>query len=323
MLLIIHLFCIYVKFKEYILLMKKTLTLLLFSILIFLILFNSYEIMESIRFSFSLCINNLFPSLIPFMILSNILIKYDFISDISDIFKNLITKIFKVNKNCSFAFIMSLLSGSPSNAIYIKDSLDNNLITLEDSKKCLNFCQFTNPIFIIGTIGYTFLNSKKLGLIILISHYLSAFIIGYFNKKNKENNDLTIKKHENLNFIIVLKNAINNTINTLLLILGIITTCIIVTTILNKIIPINTNMKFIYGLIEITQGLKYLSTSNLSIEFKTILSSFMISFGGFCIHAQIFSILDNKKIRYAPYLLSRIIHAFLSSCITLLLINIV
>lgn len=299
--------------------MKKIIYFCFFGITIFLILINSYEIMESIRFSFSLCINNLFPSLIPFMLLSNMLINYNFVNDISDIFNKLM-KIFKVNKNCSFAFIMSILSGSPSNAIYIKDLFDNNLIDNHDIQNCLNFCHFTNPIFIIGTIGYTFLQNKKLGLIILISHYASSIIIGIFNKKNINNNiNILKRKNNNLNFISVFKNSINSTINALLLILGIITSSIIITCIFDNIFYINNNLKFIYGFIEITQGLKYLSLSNFSIEFKTIISSFIISFGGFCIHAQVFSILDNKKIRYYPYLLSRIFQGILSSLFTILI----
>lgn len=301
--------------------MKKILYLLIIFILILLLLFNSSEIIESIRFSFSICINNLFPSLIPFMLLSNILIQYNFIDDLSSIFNKLMTKIFKINKNCSFAFVMSILSGTPSNAKYLSDLYKNNLITINDIKNCLNFCHFTNPIFILGTIGYSFLNNKKLGLVVLISHYLSAIILGLFNKKeniiyieNKNNN-------KNNNFINILNKSIINTSNTLLLILGIITTCIIITTIIDKTLFINKNYKFMYGIIEITQGLKYLSLSDFSLEFKTILSALLISFGGLCIHAQVFSILDNKKIRYIPYLCSRIIHSLLSCLICLLILR--
>lgn len=304
------------------LIMKKIISLLIFSIIILLIIINSYEIMENIKFSFSLCINNLFPSLIPFMLLSNILINYNFIDDISDILEKITTKIFKVNKNSSFAIIMSILSGTPSNAKYLKDLYDNKLINVDDVKKCLNFCHFTNPIFILGTIGYNFFNDKKIGLIILIAHYSASLIIGLFNKKTISSNSdiLKFKKSKN-NFISVLKNSISVTISTLFLILGIITTCIIITCIINKIIPLNTNYKFIYGLMEITQGLKYLSLSNFSIIFKTIVASFLISFGGLCIHAQTFSILDNKKIRYLPYLSARIFHAILASIITFIIMK--
>ena len=303
--------------------MKKIVTLLIFFFFIFFILFNALEIMESIRLSFSICINNLFPSLIPFMLLSNILINYNFVNDISDIFKNLMTKVFHVNKNCAFAFIMSIISGTPSNSKYLKDLLDNNLISIKDCQNSLNFCHFTNPIFILGTIGYTFLNDKRLGLIILICHYISNIIIGIIIK-NKDNNSIEDKfniKPSNKNFVSILNNSIRSTINTLFLILGIITTCLIITCILDKLLNLNDNLKFLYGFIEVTQGLKYLSLSNLDIRIKTIVSCFLISFGGFCIHMQVFSILDNKKIKYLPYFLSRILHGFLASLLSLIFIN--
>ena len=301
--------------------MKKILVIL-FSLIIFLIILNSTIITNNILLSFNICFNNLFPSLIPFMLISNILIRYDFVHEISNIFKNISNKIFKVNKNCSFAILMSMISGTPSNSKYLKELYDNNLISIDDIKKCIKFCHFTNPIFIIETIGSTFLLNKKLGFIILFSHFISSFIIGLLlkNKKIKLiNNDFQINKN-NSKFIFILNDSIINTASTLLLILGIITFCLIITGLLDSIFNIDNNYKFIYGFIELTQGLKYLSLSNLNIYIKTILSSFMISFGGFCIHLQVFSILDNKKIRYLPYLISRFLHGIISSVITSIII---
>lgn len=301
--------------------MKKIIIFLIF-IFIFVIISNSSSIINNIILSFNICFNNLFPSLIPFMFVSNILIKYNVIDELSDMFKFITKNIFKVNEHSAFAIIMSMISGTPSNSKYLKDLYDNGLISLTDIKKCLNFCHFTNPIFIIGTIGITFFNNKRIGLIILISHYLSSFIIGIlFRNKKKISIEYTkrikIKKEK---FISILNESIINTANTLLLILGIITFCLIITAILDNVITINNNYKFIYGLLEITQGLKYLSLSNLNINIKSVIASFIISFGGFCIHLQVFSILDNKKIRYLPYLFSRILHGLLSSSITLLII---
>lgn len=301
--------------------MKKIIIVLLFFI-IFLILTNSTTIINNIIMSFNICFNNLFPSLIPFMLLSNILIKLDLIEELANMFKFITNKIFKINKNCAFAIIMSMISGTPSNAKYLKDLYNNNLININDVKKSIYFCHFTNPVFILGTIGNTFLNNKKLGLIILISHFLSAILIGilYKNKNNIYVCNNVNKKNFKQKFITILNDSIINTANTLLLILGVITFCLIITGLIDKIIYINSNFKFIYGIIEITQGLKYLSLSNLNIYIKTIISSFIISFGGICIHIQVFSILDNKKIRYMPYLFSRILQAILSSLITFLII---
>ncbi len=299
--------------------MKKFILTTLLLIIILLVLVNSVEIISSITFSFNLCINKLFPTLIPFMIISNILINYNYIYDLSNMLNPIMSK-FKVNKNCSFAFIMSIFSGTPSNAKYLKDLLDNNLITENDCIKCLKFCHFTNPIFIIGTIGYTYFHNKKLGLIILISQYLSSILIGLFSKKENTIIYNNIKRNNsNKSFFKIFNESIISTFNALLLVLGIISTCLIITCILNKYININSNYKFIFGLIEITQGLNYLFNSNLSIILKLSITSFLISFGGISIHMQVFSILENKKIRYKPYLISRIIHGILSVIIVLLL----
>lgn len=304
--------------------MKKTIYFIITILLIFVIIINSNEIVECIKFSFNICINNLFPSFIPFMLLSNFLISYNFINELSDIFKPLMKK-FKISKNSSIVFLMSMFSGTPVNALYITNLLKNDLINIEDANNCLKFCHFANPIFILNTIGYNFLGNKEIGLKILIAHYSAAIFIGFFNKKkNKSINTIrtikTVKNNKN-NFIVVLKKSILDISNNLLIILGIITFFIMISTILNNILRLNTNYKFIYGLLEMTQGLKYLAISNISFNLKIIISTFLISFGGISIHIQVFSIIQNKKIRYIPYLVSRIIHGILSSFIIIIMVN--
>lgn len=303
-----------------ILLMKKYLKIMFLILIIYILISNSFNIIESIKFAFKICINNLFPALIPFMLISDILISYNYIEDIGKILNKVMIKIFKVSPSASFVFVMSMFSGSPSNAKYINDLLNNNMITIKDAQNCLNFCHFTNPIFILGTIGYTYLGNKKLGLVILISHYMSSIIIGLFNK-NKVYCNYNIQKIDEKPFNYVLKGAIFKTIDALFLILGIITSFIILTTILNTIFNIPNNFKFIYGILEVSQGLKYLSLANFNITIKAIIAQALISFGGLCIHMQVFSIIDNKKIRYEPYLKARIIHMIISSIITYLIIN--
>lgn len=299
---------------------KLEIFIILFFILI--ILTNSVEIMDSIRTSFNICFNNLFPSLIPFMLLSNILLEFNFINDLSDILGKFMNKIFKVNKNTSFAFIMSILSGTPSNSKYLNDLLKKDLINITDVQKCLNFCHFTNPIFILGTVGFIYLHDKKLGIIVLISHYLSSIIIGLFNKKDNIYINSSIRKNKNnKNFIKIINESIYSTASTLLLILGIITCFLSFTCLINKIFNIPNNYKFLYGLIELTQGLNYLGSSNINIITKTIVASFLVSFGGMSIHAQVFSILDNKKIRYLPYFLSRLFSAIIASFISFIILN--
>lgn len=303
---------------------KNIIYLLVLTITLFEMLFNSSLIINSVTFSFSLCINNLFPSLFPFMILSNILMEYGFVDIASELLKPIMNKIFKAHEYGSFVLILSIISGTPSNSKYINELLNKNLINEYDANKLLLFTHFVNPLFIINTIGISFLHNKLLGIIILISHYIGNFIVGIiFRNYHKVliNSKINITKaitslDKKNNFISILTNSIISSINTLLIILGVITTCLIITT----IIDINPLLN---GFLEITQGLKYISTTNLEILKKVILTTFLISFGGFSIHAQSFSILSNKKIKYIPYLLARITHGIISSILVYILFRIV
>ena len=68
-----------------------------------------------------------------------------------------------------------------------------------------------------------------------------------------------------------------------------------------------------------TTGIKSITSLNIAEETKLLISTFFISFGGLSVHAQIFSMLDDYKVNYFLFLISRLIHASLSVFICLFL----
>ena len=121
---------------------------------------------------------NLIPTLFPFFIITDLLSNYGFINYISKTFGKLM-KIFKLPPNSSYAFFMSMFSGFPGNSKLIKELLDKKELDENNATKLLTFTHFSNPLFIIGTIGTIFLQNKKISFIILLIHYLTNFIIGF------------------------------------------------------------------------------------------------------------------------------------------------
>ena len=299
------------------------------------ILSESKTIMESVNFSFNIWVNNVFPSLFPFFVLSEILMNYGFIELIGELFKPLFEKLFKINGNAAFVFIMSLISGCPSNAKYTKELYLQNQLTAQEATKILMFSHFSNPLFILGTIALTFLNDKKLGLIIMFSHYFSNIIIGLlfrnYNASKVSHDKFSLKKaiiqmhykriNNNKRFGAIITNSLINSINTLLLILGVITTFLIITTIIDNNFHLSLLSKsLISGFLEMTQGLKHISLLDLPNKFKSVLITMIISFGGLSVHTQVLSIISDTEIKYKPFLISRIIHSILSGIICYILI---
>ncbi|MEG2322246.1 MAG: nucleoside recognition domain-containing protein [Bacilli bacterium] len=324
--------------------MKKILlSILIMIILIFCgfeILTESNTILNAVTSSFSIWINNLFPSLFPFFVLSEILINYGFIELIGELFKPIFEKIFKINGNAAFIFFMSIISGFPSNAKYTRELYLQGKINALEASKILMFSHFSNPLFILGTISITFIQNKKLGLIIMIWHYLTNIIIGIifrnYNPSVIIKTKSSFKKailamHEkrinnDKKFGTIITNSLVNSINTLLLILGVVTTFLIITTIIDNNFHLTLfNKTILSGLLEMTQGLKHVSLLSVSINIKAILITMILSFGGLSVHTQIISIISDTDIKYRPFLLARIIHAIIASLlvfITLLFVKI-
>ena len=310
--------------------MNKKINKLLLCIFLCIILFELFDhsnvVKQSILDSSKLWFYNLVPSIFPIYLFIDICLNYQILDYLCKFLNSFMDKFFKVKKECSFIFLLSMLCGFPSNSKYIKNAIEENYIDISDINKILVFTHFSNPLFIIESIGISFLHNKKIGIIILISHYLGNFILGFINRNSycNFNNINKFKEKKKNSFITTLSNSINNTFSILILLYGIITFFMIIT----SLISINLNLNplinsIICGLLEITNGIK--NTSNLSIPliYKGCLITFFLSFGGFCIHMQVFSILKDYNINYKNYLIIRIIHGLCSTSIFYLIMNFV
>ena len=243
--------------------MKKVLiSVIIMIILVFIgfeILTESNSILNSVSFSFKIWENNIFPSLFPFFILSELLVNYGFVEFLSELFKPIMNHFFKINSNAAFVFVMSMISGFPSNAKYTRKLYEQGLLNENEASKVLTFTHFSNPLFILGTV-VVFLNNKEAGLLVLIVHYFTNLIIGFifrnYYQSKKERSKISLKKailnmHQkrisnNMSFGKIITTAINNSINTLLLILGTVTIFLIITTIIDNSLNILDSLSLKY-----------------------------------------------------------------------------
>ena len=294
---------------------------LLVTILI-LIIYYSNEVMESVTFSISIWKDNLLPSLFPFFIISNLLLQYGFVDKLSFISSSIMPKIFHLPKEACFPLIISLFSGFPSGAKATTDLVKENILTKDQASRLITFTHYSNPLFILGFIGNVLLGSKKLGIMILIAHIISNLVLGViFRPKNIDcKKTLTNNKKEVPSLGSALRISIFDSLNTMFLLLGIVTIFLILTTILFELFTYHPIFKsFIAGVLEMTQGVKLVNTLPLSLLMKTILMTFFISFGGISVHIQVLSIISEEKIKYKYFLIARIIHSILASILVFIL----
>lgn len=303
---------------------KKFLNIIIIILTLFFmyqIIVNKFLVYNSISFALDIWVNNLIPSLFPFFIITDILVNYNITYYIPRKIRYFCKRIFNITDNMLTILILSMLSGFPNNARNTRLLYDKNLITLEEANHILIFSHFSNPVFILTTVGIFFFSNKLVGIILLISHYLSNFILGilfsgYFNHKsnNKYIND------EKINFGQVFIDAINKSVDTILLICGIVTVFLLLSSIINNIFNLSLyNSTLIKGILEITIGIEAVSRLSLPIIYKIVIASCFLAFGGFSVHMQVISQINDTMISYKYFFIGRIFQMIISGFITYLI----
>lgn len=309
--------------------LNKLLCLILFLFLTIELIVSSDLIMVTIKEAIHLWFYKVVPALLPFFLFSNFLMNYGFI-EITSEFAKPIMSFFKLNENAAFILMMSMLTGSPGNAFYIKEALKKGKLNEKEATKILMISQFASPLFILGTVRIL-LNNFKLSILILIITYITNFILAflfqnfYASKESSSFSFFTLKRNfyqkETQSFGKTLSSSIKKTFDTLITILGSICFFYMITAIIqhNHLLPTSI-MPYFSGILEMTQGINQVSLLNCSNHIKVFWITVFLSFGGLSIHSQILSLICDTKIKYFPYLVARILHAMIAGSIILILL---
>lgn len=288
---------------------KKYLSILLFVTLFLIIivfLLKSDDILTNTMLYSNLFYNKVFPSAIIFYTLSNIILEYDFIG--------LIFNIFKINSSSIFIFVLSLISGFPSGSKYTSTLLNKGIIDKNSANNIIMFSHFPNPLFILGSVSSVLSGNKRLALYILISIIISNFIIMMFSKSNSIN----INYSSNKSFIKVLTNSIIISFKTILIVYGTSLLFYLISTLISKYISNSVLYVLFSGLFDLTNGIfscQFLS----NIYLRCIFIILFTCFGSLSIHFQVLEFINNTEIKYLSFIKGRYISTIISIIIFSLL----
>ena len=298
---------IIIKKLKYIIL---TLILIIFILNIKIVINSTYE--ASLLF-----FKKVFITIFPFVILCDFLIYFNYHIFIKGIFGKIINKIFNIDSNTSIIFILSIFSSHPSNAIYIKNLLDNKIIDIKVANRILIYTYFPSIAFVIGVIGVSLYNSFKIGRMRWIICFINNILIGLFLRKDNVYIESINNETKNISFFECFKLSIIKAINTSFIILGnLIVFTIIINLIVNYISINPTILSVLTGFLELTSGVISISLLDIPFNVKFALTSLILNFSSLSILFQSFSILSSYKINIKKTLTIKLMF----SIITFLLI---
>lgn len=277
------------------------------------VLINPSEVFDNILSSLKLWLFKVYPPIFLFYILSSLIINLNFIKSKSKILLQLFK--FKYSRSYSI-FTISLLIGNPATSALILESIQTQNIDTEDGNHLLCISSFLNPLFIISFVSSHFIYFRYSILIILI-HLMSNFIIGFFLSFNKKTRVIINNppQHDN-NVIKEFFDSIERANSLLLKVCGIMVMCNLckhsIVNLLNYLDIKGNFITIFLSMLEVASGLNDIVNLPFSQNIVLCLIAFLVSFGGFSIHLQVYAIISGSNLKFKKFLYFRLIQGFLS-----------
>jgi sporulation integral membrane protein YlbJ len=123
--------------------------------------------------------NVVFPSLLPFFILSEILMGVGVVHFIGVLLEPFMRPLFNVPGVGAFALSMGLASGYPMDAVITSNFRKSRLCSAVEAERLLSFTNTADPLFMFGAVAVGMFGMPELGASLAIAHYLSSFLVGF------------------------------------------------------------------------------------------------------------------------------------------------
>lgn len=301
----------------------------------------------------------LFPALFPFFVISELLLGFGIVHFFGTLLDPLMRPIFRIPGIGGFVMTLGFASGYPVGARLTAQLWEQRLVTREEGERLVAFTTSSDPIFLIGAVSVGFFRDVSLAVVIAAAHYGSALILGLlmrfhglkaeptrvvrtgpgsillesFNAMHKA------RIKDGRPFGAMLNQSIRSAIQMIFVIGGL----VVFFSAVLEMLTVGGVMDFFYqgasfvlhaagipeplseavvnGFFEVTLGAKAAggAAGSIPLYYKAAVCAFVLSWGGLSVHAQIMSLLHHTNLRYTPFVIARMIHAFLSALAVLLL----
>lgn len=327
--------------------------LFLFFIIVSLIgiITNPSLSLSSASSGLSIWFNIVIPSLLPFLIISEILIGLGFVDFIGKLLSPLMGPLFNLPGEGAFPISMAVISGYPVGAKLTSRLREERLITRVEANRLISFTSTSGPLFMLGAVSIGMLQDPKIAPLILIPHYLSVVILGFIfsfyssqNNRFISKNDTSFFEEIRIAYIIwlntkksigsLISKSIKESMDTIILIGGLVIFYSVLVEVVfnmnffkNFLFHISNTLSidrtiikgFISGFFEVTIGCKNIAATNTSLINKILIINFLIGWSGLSVHSQSLSFINNTDINAKIYIISKFFHGVLSTILSYLI----
>ncbi|MFC9775040.1 sporulation protein [Paenibacillus chitinolyticus] len=130
--------------------------------------------------------NIVFPALLPFMILTELLLGFGVVHALGTLLEPLARLLLRLPGTGGLALAAGALGGFPSGALFTAKLRGRKLLTRGEGERLLALSHLASPVLIVTVIGTGFLHSPRLGLLLAGVHYGGALLLGFVLPRQKK-----------------------------------------------------------------------------------------------------------------------------------------
>lgn len=252
--------------------------------------------------------NSIVPVLLPFFIFS------DFIKRTGNLEK-LPPRV--------YPFLVAFLSGYPMGAKVTADLAAERNLSAETGRHILSYSLVTGPAFIMGTVG-GFLGNAEAAVVVAFAHYVGALLNGMLWKQGDcRINELSKHAVYKESMLDGFTGSIMAGFKAMAIILAYLMFFMIGMNLLDEaglfiLIGNETVISMMKGMLEMTAGSSMVGACNISLSLKTVLISFLVSFGGLSVIGQSVSMAGGSGIGIADIIKIKITHGLLAGILAVI-----
>ena len=220
-----------------------------------------------------------------------------------------------------YPFAVAFMSGYPMGAKIVGDLTSRGFFTIDEGKHVLSYSLVTGPAFIIGTVG-AFLGNTRAAVVAAMAHYMGALLNGmiYRCPKKKERSEKEIPQKRSIAGTTYMESftaSIISGFKAMAVILAYLILFMIAMELMEslglfRMLPGEAWSAFAKGIIEMTVGSNMIGICDISIGLKTVLTSFIISFGGLSVIGQSVSMASGSGLGLGTILQIKLTHGLIA-----------
>ena len=300
------------------------------------------------------------PSLLPFFIVSDLLLGFGVVHFLGELFEPLMRPLFNVPGAGSFVLSMGLAAGYPMDAVITAKFRRQGMCTRVEGERLLAFSNTADPLFIFGAVAVGMFGLPALGATLAAAHYLGALLVGLTFRGWGRKEDalarpvaprpesgiwrraldamLAARREDRRPLGVMLQDAIRDAVATLFLIMSFIVLFSVLIRVLDAtgimtllLWPLRALLDLaglapslahsvVQGLMEIDIGTAAAAKVHAGLLQRAVVVSGIIAWSGLSVQAQVAAVLADTDVRMRPYVVARLLHALFSGVLTIFLL---